>query len=198
MKKRMNYIVCMVMMFVTMLSYADRTYSLDTHKESTILTFDNVKKGHQLVIKDANLLVVYREAIQKNGTYSKGFDLTALPDGDYSIELDKDLQIVIRPFTVTSNIVKFKKEKETVIYKPSVRIQDNYLFVSRLSLDVQPATIKLYYKESSEQGRELLFSEEIENKKIVERVFELSKKKKGNYVVVFNSQGRTFTERITL
>jgi len=198
MRKRMNQIVCMVLMIVAMQSYANRKYSLDIYKESTVITFNNVKKGHQLVIKDANLLVVYKESIQKSGNYSKGFDLTALPDGDYYVELDKDIQIVIIPFTVASNIVTFKKENETVIYKPTVRLEDNHIFVSRLSMDVAPLNIKLYYTESFQQGRELLFSEEIENTKIVERVFELSKEKRGSYTIIFETQGRTFTERITL
>ena len=196
MKKRMNKIVCMVMMTVTMLSYANRTYSLDTHKEGTIITFENVKKGHQLVIKDANLLVVYKESIKKDGDYARGFDLTALPDGDYYVELNKDVQIVINPFTVASGIVTFDKEKETVIYKPSVRLEDNYLFVSRLSLDVQPLAMKIYYSKSAYNDRELIFSEEIEDTKIVKRIFELSKEKKGKYTVVFETQGRTFTEKI--
>lgn len=196
MKKRMKHIVCTGMMIVSMLSFANGTSSLDINKERTVITFENVKKGHQLVIKDANLLVVYKEFIQKNGNYAKGFDLTSLPDGNYYVELDKDVKIVVIPFTVTSNKVAFKKEKETVIYKPTVRLQDNYLFVSRLSLAVAPLKVKLYYTESFQQGRELLFSEEIENTKIVERVFELSKEKKGSYTVVFESQGREFTERI--
>ncbi len=196
MKKRMKNIVCMGMMIVSMLSFASGISSSDINKERTVITFDNVKKGHQLVIKDANLLIVYKEAIQKNGSYNKGFDLTSLPDGNYYVELNKDVKIVVIPFTVASNKVTFEKEKETVIYKPTVRLEDNYLFVSRLSLDVEPLKVKLYYTESFQQGRELLFSEDVENTKIVERVFELSKKKKGYYTIVFESQGREFTERI--
>ncbi|WP_298517291.1 hypothetical protein [uncultured Kordia sp.] len=196
MKKRMNQIVCMVMMTISMLTYANRTYSLDIHKEGTILTFNNVKKGHQLVIKDTNLLILYKEAIQKNGSYSRGFDLTALPDGDYYFELDKDLEIVVIPFTVTSSKVTFNKDKETVIYKPTVRLDENHLFISRLSLDAQPLSIKIYYRASYNEGEDLVFSEAFENTKIVERVYELSKQKKGKYTIVFTSQDREFTEHI--
>jgi hypothetical protein len=179
-----------------MLSYANPTYSLDIHKESTILTFNNVKKGHQLVIKDTNLLILYKEAIQKNGAYSKRFDLTALPNGDYYFELDKDVEIVIIPFKVISNKVTFDKAKETVVYKPTVRLENNHLFVSRLSLDAQPLSIKMYYSSSFGQGTDLIFSEEIENTKIVKRIYELSKQKKGNYTIVFTSDGREFEEYI--
>jgi hypothetical protein len=197
MKKRMHQIVCMLMMSMGIMSYANSTYSLDNHKESTVLTLNNVKKGHQLVIKDANLLILYKEAIQQSGTYSKGFDLTALPNGSYYFELDKDVEIVIIPFKVVESQVTFEKEKETVIYKPTVRLDDNHLFISRLSLKAKPLTIKLYYRAIS-QGEDLIFSEEIENTKIVERVYELSRKKKGTYTIVFESEGREFVERIRL
>jgi hypothetical protein len=185
-------------MSLSLVSYANSTYSLDNHKESTILTLNNVKKGHQLVIKDANLLILYKEAIQQSGTYSKGFDLTALPDGNYYFELDKDVEIVTIPFRVTASVVTFEKEKESVIYKPTVRLDDNHLFVSRLSLTAQPLTIKLYYRGSFGQGKDLIFAEEVENTKIVERVYELSKQKKGTYTIIFESEGREFVEYIKM
>ncbi|WP_420571421.1 hypothetical protein [Kordia sp.] len=196
MKKRMNNMVLILMMTISVMSYANSVYSLDTKKGNTVLTLNNVKEGHELIIKDTNLLVLYRESIQQNGTYKKGFDLTALPDGDYYFELDKDVEIVIIPFKVTSNTVVFDKEKESIIYKPTVRVDDNHLFVSRLSLDVQPLKIKIYYRESFTHENSMIFSEEIENTKIVERIYELSKQKKGEYTVMFESQGRSFTERI--
>ncbi len=188
--------VLILMMTISVMSYANSVYSLDTKKGNTVLTLNNVKEGHELIIKDTNLLVLYRESIQQNGTYKKGFDLTALPDGDYYFELDKDVEIVIIPFKVTSNTVVFDKEKESIIYKPTVRVDDNHLFVSRLSLDVQPLKIKIYYRESFTHENSMIFSEEIENTKIVERIYELSKQKKGEYTVMFESQGRSFTERI--
>ncbi|KAB8151496.1 hypothetical protein EZY14_018415 [Kordia sp. TARA_039_SRF] len=191
MKTRINYIVCILLMLISVQSFAH-----NATETNLVVTFENVKKGHQLVIKDANLLVVYKEAIQKDGNYRKGFDLTALPDGKYTVELDKDVQIVIIPFTVSSNTVTFQKENETVVYKPMVRLDGNHLFVSRLSLDVQPLQMKLYYTESIQQGRTLIYKEDIKNTKIVERVLQLSKEKKGTYVITFESQGRTFTEYV--
>ena len=196
MKKSIKNIVCILVMVISISSYGSSTYSLDTKKESTVLTLSNVKKGHQLLIKDANFLVLYREMIAQNGTYKKGFDLTSLPDGSYYFELEKDVEIVTIPFTVLSNEVHFDKEKETKIYKPTIRIADNKLCISRLSLEAQPMEIELYYRASIGESSELLFSEEIENTKIISRIYELSKEKKGSYTVVFTTQGREFTEKI--
>lgn len=183
-------------MIASMMSYANNNDAINKSKVNTVLTLTNVKKGHELLIKDANLLILYRESIAKNGTYSKGFDLTALPDGEYYFELEKDVKIVIMPFIVASNEVKFEKEKEVTIYKPTVRVVDNKLFVSRLSFETQPMNVEIYYEEDFENNTSLIFSENIKNTKIVGRIYELSKQKKGDYTLVFKTQGREFTERI--
>ncbi|WP_046755954.1 hypothetical protein [Kordia jejudonensis] len=196
MKKSIKNIVSILLMIVSMASYANSDYSLHTKKGSTVLTLPNVKKGHQLLIKDTNFLVLYREAITQNGDYSKGFDLTNLPDGSYYFELEKDVKIVTIPFSVTDNTVKFDKEKETILYKPTVRLLGNKLCVSRLSLEAQPMKIELFYTGSLANNKALLFSEEIENTKIISRIYELSKEKKGKYTVIFTTQGRAFTEKI--
>jgi hypothetical protein len=53
MKTRINYIVCILLMLISIQSFAHKTA-----ETNLVVTFENVKKGHQLVIKDANLLVV--------------------------------------------------------------------------------------------------------------------------------------------
>ncbi|QHI37319.1 hypothetical protein IMCC3317_26980 [Kordia antarctica] len=196
MKKRIKNVVFIVAMLASVMSYASADYALNTKKISTILTLTNVKKGQKLVIKDADLSIIYKELIANDGIFSKGYDLTALPDGKYFFELEKDVEIVIMPFTVVSNEVKFEKEKEAFIYKPTVRTVDNIVYVSRLSLDTQPLKIKIYYRESFGDTTTLVFSEEIKNTKIIERIYELSKLKKGDYTIVFKTQNREFTERI--
>ncbi len=198
MKNNIKNIVCIVVMAVGMMSYANNSFSFKTEKIKTVLTLTDVKKGHELLIKDTNLLVLYRESITKDGTYSKGFDLTALPDGDYYFELEKDVKIVIMPFTVEANQVVFAKEKEITIYKPTVRVVAHKLFVSRLSFDIQPMEVEIYYEAPFEEHTDLIFSEKIENTKIVERIYELSKQKKGVYTIVFKTQGRLFREHIKL
>ncbi|WP_298424151.1 hypothetical protein [uncultured Kordia sp.] len=196
MKKSIKNIVSILIMIISITSYANSDYSFDTRKGSTVLTLSNVKKGHQLLIKDTNFLVLYKEAISQNGTYSKGFDLTNLPDGAYYFELEKDVKIVSIPFTVTANEVKFNKEKETTIYKPTIRLADDKLCISRLSLEAKPMKIEIYYREVIGDNSSLLFSEKIENTKVISRIYELSKEKKGSYTVVFTTEGREFAEKI--
>ena len=85
--------ILMVTLFATLLSFANDAsfYTISTDAKRTALTLRDVKEGNLLSIKDNNGVVLYKESIQKTGIYTKGFDLTSLPDGMYVFELDKDL-----------------------------------------------------------------------------------------------------------
>ena len=65
MKKVIKTNVLMVAMFTIMISNANASNFIPFKKEfkETVLTLNNVKKGHQLLIKDLNGLVLYKELI---------------------------------------------------------------------------------------------------------------------------------------
>ena len=77
----------LVAMCATMLSNASESETppliLNSDGSGTSLTIKNVKEGNLLSIVDDNGIILYKETIEKSGVYTKGFDLTALPDGNY-------------------------------------------------------------------------------------------------------------------
>lgn len=165
---------------------------------STVLTFSNVSEGQRLIIKSTNGTILYKEAIIKSGDYRKEFDLTSLPNGSYFFELDKDLEIQIIPFVVAYNKIEFLKDKEVVIFKPHVRSENNKFYLSRLSFDLMPLTIEIYYSGNEFLGSEKVFSEKVEGTKIIERIYAFDKDKKGTYKIVMKTQGREFIQTFTI
>jgi hypothetical protein len=160
----------------------------------TSMTFKSVKQGSKLTIKDNRGLVLYKESIEKTGKYSKGFDLTSLPNGDYYFELDSELKLVVIPFTVISNEVSFKKEQERTVFKPVIRVKDEIVYMSRPSFDDTPMQIKIFYSENND----LIVSEKFKKESEVKRIYDFSKSKKGNYVFVFDSNGRTYSKAVKI
>jgi len=200
MKKEVKKGILLVTILGTMISYAS-SYSIESKAEikRTILSINSVKQGQQLIIKNNSGVVLYKELIEQSGAYNKGFDLTALPNGDYYFELEKDLEIQIIPFKVRLNNVEFLKDKEVKFFKPIVRFKDNKILLSRLSLDHKPLEVKIYYEEfGSSSSYDLIHSEKFEGVEIIERVYALDKTKKGAYKVVVKTQGREFTENMTI
>ena len=196
MKKLTKKSVLVLGLFMSMLTYANREVEPIKEKEPTVtsMSFKNVKLGSKLSIKDRDGIVLYKESIVKTGDYSKGFDLTTLPNGDYYFELDSELEIVIIPFNVVSNQVEFKKEEKSTIFKPLVRIKDNIVFVSRVSYEESPIEFKIYYADNYD----LVLSEKTENQNHLKKIYDFSKAKKGNYLFVFKSNGRRFTKTVKI
>jgi len=172
-------------------SYAySNVHKNDSNESKTSINFDRVKKGQKLIIKSKEGTIVYKESLNKSGTYRKEFDLTSLPNGHYYFELDKDLEIQITPFIVQNAKVNFKKEKTRSIYKPIVTTQENVVSINKLSLNLEPLEINIYYDSGN---HELIYTEKIKDKNNIQRVYRLLKSVNGKYKVVCTTQGRTFT-----
>ena len=202
MKKVITHSICMLVMITSIAtSFASNASSLNAEKENMEITFklENVKAGQQLFIKDVNGLVLYKKIIEKEGIYTNKYDLTALPNGLYYFEHEKDYQIKIIPFIVAFNEVTFNKESEKTIFKPVLKVKDNHLFFSKLDLNQEDAKINIYYtpnKLSSEY--DLLHTEKFEGTLKIERIYSLSKTRKGDYKVVVNANGRDYIEYFSI
>ncbi|WP_346881980.1 hypothetical protein [uncultured Algibacter sp.] len=189
--------ILMVAMFTTILSFANEGsfFSIKNEATKTSMTLKKVKRGNNIYIKDNNGIIIFNEQIEANGVYRKGFDLTSLPNGQYTFEVDKYLEINTIPFVVSQNKVVFDKEKEKVTYKPFIRVEDNVVYVTKLSLDKKPLNINIYYKDDIyNEDIELIHSEKIEDTKTIERIYKLDGLERGTYKIVIDSEDRQFVK----
>ncbi len=117
MKNLIKKSIVLVVLFTTLLVNANEISSLRNLKDekTTMLTLLNVKKGNQLIMKDAFGKVLYRQSISNSGEFVKGFDLTSLPNGKYYFLLKGDLQKKIIPFRINKNKLEYNQEMESTI-----------------------------------------------------------------------------------
>ncbi|NJX14123.1 hypothetical protein [Tamlana crocina] len=189
--------ILMAIMMTALLSFANEKASFTSIKNDagrTTVTFVDAKAGNLLSIKDGNGNVLYKESIQKTGVYTKGFDLTSLPDGEYLFELDKEVEISTMPFTVKASEVSFKKELEKTLFKPVTRVKGNLVYITRLTLNKAPMDVEVYSE--SNGSYELIHSETFKDTENIERMYRLSGLNKVDYKIVFKTEGRVFTETI--
>ncbi|WP_055444023.1 hypothetical protein [Lacinutrix himadriensis] len=197
MKKLIKNTLAIVVLFTALLANANAPLNDLKNAKRTTLTLNDVKKGDELLIKNTHGIILYNESIQNSGDYTKGFDLTELPNGDYFFELNKAIKIVIIPFHVSNNIVVFKKEKEVTIFKPYIRNKKNKIYITKLSLDQKPLDIKVYYEDLNGDDFNLIYSETINNNsKNIGRVLSLDEKLEGTYKIVTKTEERTFVDYI--
>ena len=194
MRTTIKTILLVTLMFGTLISYANE----DTKSTSKVavkrvkVEYKAVKKGHALTIKNENGITIYKQVIQNSGTYSKTFDLTNLEDGLYITELEKDYEIVIKKIEVKDGFVTFLKEENKTIFKPVIRTEGDLVLISKIAFNKQPIKVVLYYDNN------VILSEKMEGKDILNRVYKLSETKKGAYKVIVYTDNRMYVRDFTL
>ncbi len=186
MKTCIRIILVVALLLGTRTGYADVNIETPLKLVSGELTLDKVKKGHEVVIKDVSNSIIYSEKINYDGIYSHTFNLKSLKDGLYTIEFNKDFEINIKAFVVTSGSVTFIADAERTIFKPVFRVENSRILISQLTLDGQPLDIKIYFE------NELILTETLDGDRIINRVYNLKEKVNGDYKVVMKSNGRTY------
>ncbi|MFT5242537.1 MAG: hypothetical protein ACJA1H_000973 [Glaciecola sp.] len=190
--KTMKTILTVVMMLTIVTGYANENVIDVPSKAITLFKFSNVKKGHQYTILDNEGTVLYTEMIKRNGTFLKKFDFTALNNGSYVIELERDFEIIVTPFIIQSNSVLFLDSKEKTIFKPVVRLENDRLLISHMSLEEEPLNIELFYE------GERIFKDQLVGKQILNQVYKLSDPEKGSYYLRMSSGDRSFIKSFEL
>ena len=178
---------------VSLANYAtENNISTPIDGKKVKVEFIAVRKGQVLSIKNANSVIMYSDVIEMAGNYARTFDLTGLENGKYKIELEKNFETIIKPFLVKNRLVTFLPEENKTIFKPVIRIEDNLLLISKISLENQPVKITLYYK------GDVIYTENTRDGKILNRVFRLLKNKKGNYTVAISANEKKYSKRFKI
>ncbi|WP_299121007.1 hypothetical protein [uncultured Winogradskyella sp.] len=185
MKTLFKNILVLVVMSVTFNNYANATLEV-------LPTFNNVKKGNSITVTDATGAVIFSGRINFDGNISRLYDFSQLKDGLYSIEVNKDYVIEISAVEVKNNSVYFIEHKNIKVFKPVFRIFEDSIIISKLALDTPEMEVKLYYED------ELIYSETVKGKEILNRAYKIDKTIKGEYSVIVKTNDRVYVENFRI
>lgn len=188
-----NYLVIATLMLGTLIGYANENNTdFNFLKGKKIkVEFKTVKKGELLSIKNEEGNIIYSLEIKNSGSYSRIFDLSKLEEGNYTTELEKDYEIIIKSFSVMAGDITFGKEQ--IIFKPVIRTENDLVLISKLNFEKKPVKISLYY------NNDLIFSETITNSEaLLKRIYKLSEKEEGSYSVVMHCDNKYYTKNFKL
>lgn len=188
--KTIKKMTLVVLMFLSTLSYAEKR-NLTALSKVVIVEFVNVRKGQTLLVKDQYGITLHSETIKEDGYLSKKFDLTQLKEGQYTLELEKDFEIIIRPFEIKNNAIEFFESQETKAFKPVIRKENNKLLISQMSLESKPIVVEIYFDD------ELIYSETARGEKTMNRIYKLSKYETGDYRTVVKIDNRIYKKQFT-
>ncbi|MFY0629059.1 MAG: hypothetical protein JXR05_01690 [Flavobacteriaceae bacterium] len=175
-------------MLGTLISYATENNETKVKVELT-----NVKEGQNWSIKNSRGNVIHKEEIKRNGSFTRDFNFTSLKNGYYTIEVNKDFQIDIVPFTIVSGKVTFYKNAEKTIFKPIFRAEENKIMISKLDFESSSLRVTIYFEGA------VIFKDVIQAKEEkLKRIYKLREDKKGDYKVVMKANDRTYINEFSL
>ncbi len=144
--------------------------------------------GLKVNVKDDFGFVLYNDTYI-GSEFARKFDLTSLPNGNYYFEIEGQTKIITIPFKVNSSNVDFQKEEESIFYKPILRMDDDSIYISKVTFNNEPFKIELYDNDSH-----LLYKEELKGAISLERKLNISKLESGEYKFIMISENRVFEQ----
>jgi hypothetical protein len=187
-----NTIVLALMLSATMMMAKDVVNPKEVLVEKIApVKFKNLKKGTLISIIDQNGLRIYKEEVKNAGNYSKAYDLTSLPEGNYKFEVEDKSTVKVIPFEITQSDVTVISDLEYIILKPVIIVKNDLVTVSKLSFSKDDFKIIIH----NEFG-DLIYSESISNEISITKRFNFSEAAPGSYIFTMETEGRVFTETL--
>ncbi len=192
MRKTIIKISLIALIFGSLTAYSNEVNLKKEAKFSTKTEVDNVKNRQLLFIKNTSGKIIHKEIINLERATPYEFDFSGLENGYYTLEINKDFQIEIKPFTIISGEVIFHKKGEKTIFKPVIRAEKNKIFISKLNFIETSIHISIYYE------NEIIFTDNVKGDSIIEKIYSLQKDKKGSYKVITIVNDRKYTKEFSL
>jgi|TARA_B100000768_G_scaffold92703_1_gene86692 hypothetical protein len=192
MRKTIIKISLIALIFGSLTAYSNEVNLKKEAKFSTKIEVDNVKNRQLLFIKNTSGKIIHKEIINLERATPYEFDFSGLENGYYTLEINKDFQIEIKPFTIISGEVIFHKKGEKTIFKPVIRAEKNKIFISKLNFIETSIHISIYYE------NEIIFTDNVKGDSIIEKIYSLQKEKKGSYKVITIVNDRKYTKEFSL
>lgn len=134
------------------------------------ITSLSAKQPVVLRIKDKKGSVLHKKAIKQSEDYTKKYDFSDLPGGEYIVELSTRDGVISKSFVLTDGHTNPK------YFKPVVQVAPGMIkvaFVNRIS---SPVSLKLY-----DQAGRMIYEERVLSQAIFSKGFNVSRIKAGLY-----------------
>jgi len=192
MKKVIRTIAAVALMFATTTIIAKEP-KLETIDNSKTLVFEWDAQLVNTTVKiiDDEGYIIYKEFVSDVENYVKRFDLSFLPEGEYSLTVENSLREVVYDIDVDEQLVKIIGEDEKM--KPIYRKEEGRIFLNYLNTDKDQVKITVY----DSLGRKL-FKETLSDKLLIEKVFNFQDAFEGEYTIVVKKDSETYYETVSI
>ncbi|MFT4848076.1 MAG: hypothetical protein ACI83B_000601 [Sediminicola sp.] len=195
MKKAMTFVVMAVAVLSTSVNYASIN-GLNVQEHFSIQDGKITNVNPKLVIRNKKGIAIFEGTVFNSSSMEELVSDMDLSNGSYTYEVIGDTNVEITSFVVEETTILFDAKGAKTIFMPTLRVKDDLVLVSQLSLLKEPLKIKMYYSAEEDDSKifDLIYTEKIGEEMILERAYSLDKSKTGEYKIKFISNGKVFTE----
>jgi len=158
-----------------------------------VINLANVSENSELLIKDLSGFTFYSEVLEKSEeAFTKKFDLSTLPDGNYVVEINVPLKIISFPFMIVSDRIPVDFVEGIETYKPVFVEKDGKIYVSKYNPELASLNITILDKDFN-----VVYNDILEGESDLLRVYDFSKAK-GEFTIAMQEDDKTYTQLISI
>lgn len=162
--------------------------STEAGKQSLVLRLENTGSEKMLVtISDQDGNVLKSETVESAPSFTKRYDFSRLPEGDYTFSVSKTLMEKVQPFTITKKEVVVDESKAIDKFSPMIRTTANHLDVNLLLSGA--ADVKVII---SNAAGDKVFGEKVASDRVFNRRYNLAALTAGEYTFEIKTEGKVF------
>jgi len=154
------------------------------------LILNDLQQGLTVQLKDQFGYTLHEEVVQGTA-YGKEFNLSALPNGQYFLELDYSAKVDIYPLFIENGRVTKAKLRE--VFKPVVNLKGENLSITHLAPRKSALRVMIY-----NENQEVILNDTMSGDISLGRIYDLSELKEGEYQVYLASEGHNYQHNLRL
>lgn len=168
-------------------------FSLDVKKEQgkkVTFAINKINKMN-LSIFDADDKLIHSEMVNSKKDFNRTYDLNALPEGTYFLEVESDIKISRYEISVARLTASLSANAISEDYKPSpvFLYKDGLVWVNIINLDQSPVYIQIVDKDGDEVYNSAKLTEQN-----VTKVFDVNNIENEKYTFVLTYKDKIFTQ----
>lgn len=193
MKKILKFGLVLVAALTTMNGHASTVdFTLNVKKEQgkkVTFAINKINKMN-LSIFDADDKLIHSESVNSKKELNRTYDLNALPEGIYFLEVESDLTISRYEISVARATASLSANAISEDFKPApvFLYKDGLVWVNIINLDNSPVNIKIYDKD----GDEVYNSAKLMDRNVT-KIFDVNNIENEKYTFVMTYKDKAFT-----
>lgn len=163
-------------------------------QKSFVLHLDRVlTEKVQVRILDAEHHLLLSDAIREKGPFAKKYNLSNLPAGRYTVEIEDNYTIKYQPVEILDSSLVIDADHLTAIYKPFVVANGKLVDLTFLQLEDAKTEIEIL-----DDAGFPVYNETIEDSGSITKRYDVSKLQAGNYVFQVAVKDRVYYRNFTV